>query len=399
MLAFLQLLGAFVANLFQSRHRLEVENLFLRHQLNIALRGAPRRLRLRGSDRALMVWMTWLWPSLLGLSRVVQPDTILRWHRAGFRAYWRWKSRARPGRPRVSRELRELIQRMGKENPLWGAPRIHGELLKLGFEIAESTVSKYMIRRRGPPSQTWRTFLHNHAHAIAAIDLCLVPTLTFECLFAFLVLGHGRRQLLWFAVTRHPTAEWLAQQIVEAFPWGTAPTYLVRDNDGAYGQAFTSRIRAMGIRDRPISPRSPWAGWTLITAGKADALGRIGDPRQSVRLSVLSAQTLMPDASIDSPSSNVPRRSKRQSLACGSLADACLPDFSGPTTFFQSAEPDLAASSRTRSALREFVTVTVTVTAEFALGLAFGAASAVRPNRVAPTSAAASVRVFIRFTP
>ena len=141
---------------------------------------------------------------------------------------------------------------------MWGAPRIHGELLKLGFEIAESTVSKYMIRRRGPPSQTWRTFLRNHADAIAAIDLCVVPTLTFECLFAFLVLGHGRRQLLWFAVTRHPTAEWLAQQIVEAFPWGTAPTYLVRDNDRAYGQAFTNRVLAMGIRDRPISLRSPW---------------------------------------------------------------------------------------------------------------------------------------------
>jgi hypothetical protein len=134
---------------------------------------------------------------------------------------------------------------------LWGAPRIHGELLKLGFEIAESTVSKYMIRRRGPPSQTWQTFLRNHADAIAAIHLCVVPTVTFECLFAFLVVGHGRRQLLWFAVTRHPTAEWLAQQIMEAFPWDTAPTYLVRDNDGAYGQAFTSRMRAMGIRDRP----------------------------------------------------------------------------------------------------------------------------------------------------
>ena len=147
---------------------------------------------------------------------------------------------------------------MSKENPLWGAPRIHGELLKLGFEIAESTVSKYMIRRRGPPSQTWRTFLRNHADAIAAIDLCVVPTVTFECLFAFLVVGHGRRQLLWFAVTRHPTAEWLAQQIVEAFPWDAAPAYLVRDNDGAYGQAFTRRIRTMGIRDRPISPRSPW---------------------------------------------------------------------------------------------------------------------------------------------
>jgi transposase InsO family protein len=258
MLAILHLLWAFVANLFKSPRRLEVENLFLRHQLNIAPRRAPHRLWLRGSDRALLVWMTRLWPSLLGLSRVVQPDTILRWHRAGFRAYWRWKSRAHPGRPPVSRELRDLIHRMRRKNLLWGAARIHGELLKLGFEIAKSTVSKDMIRHRGPPSQTWRTFLHNHADAIAAIDLCVVPTLTFECLFAFLVVGHGRRQLLWFAVTRHPTAEWLAQQIVEAFPWDTAPTYLVRDNDGACGQAFMQRIRAMGIRDRPIAPRSPW---------------------------------------------------------------------------------------------------------------------------------------------
>src|SRR3979411_186003 len=202
--------------------------------------------------------MTQLWPSLLGATQVVQPETILRWHRAGFKAFWRWKSRNRAGRPKIDRGLRDLIRRMSKENPLWGAPRIHGELLKLGFEIAESTVSKYMIWRRGPPSQNWRTFLLNHADAIAAIDLCVVPTLTFERLFAFIVLGHGRRRWLWFAVTRHPTAEWLAQQIVEAFPWNTAPTYLMRDNDGAYGRAFTSRVRAMGIRDRPISPRSPW---------------------------------------------------------------------------------------------------------------------------------------------
>jgi transposase InsO family protein len=254
----LTLLGTFVADLFKSRHRLEVENLFLRHQLGIALRHAPCRLHLRGCDRALLVWMASLWPSLVGLSRVVQPDTILRWHRAGFRAYWRWKSRSRPGRPKVSRELRELIGRMSKENPLWGAPRIHGELLKLGFEVAESTVSKYMSKHRGPPSQTWRTFLRNHADTIAAIDLCVVPTVTFECLFAFLVVSHARRQLLWFAVTRHPTAEWLAQQMVEAFPWDTAPRYLIRDNDGAYGQAFTKRVRTMGIRDRPIAPRSPW---------------------------------------------------------------------------------------------------------------------------------------------
>jgi transposase InsO family protein len=258
MLALLHLFGALVANRFKSRRRLEIENLYLRHQLNIATRRTAHRLRLRRADRALLVWMTWLWPSLLGLSRVVQPDTILRWHRAGFRAYWRWKSRGRPGRPRITRELRELIRQMSKENPLWGAPRIHGELLKLGFEIAESTVSKYMIRHRGPPSQTWRTFLRNHADAIAAIDLCVVPTLTFERLFAFLVVGHGRRQLLWFAVSRHPTAEWLAQQIVEAFPWNTAPGYLIRDNDAAYGETFTNRLRTMGIRDRPISPRSPW---------------------------------------------------------------------------------------------------------------------------------------------
>ena len=257
-LAIVVLVAASVANLFKSRRRLEAEILCLRHQLNIALRQRPARLPLRGSDRALLVWMTRLWPSLLGMAQVVEPATILRWHRAGFRSYWRWKSRKRAGRPRIDRELHDLIRRMGQENPLWGAPRIHGELLKLGFEVAESTVSKYMIRRRRPPSQSWRTFLRNHAEAIAAIDLCVVPTVRFECLFAFVVMGHGRRQLLWFAVTRHPTAEWLAQQIVEAFPWDTAPAYLVRDNDGAYGPAFRRRVRAMGIRDRPISPRSPW---------------------------------------------------------------------------------------------------------------------------------------------
>jgi hypothetical protein len=128
----------------------------------------------------------------------------------------------------------------------------------LGFEVAQSTVSKYIVRPSKPPSQTWKTFLRNHAEAIAAIDMCVVPTLTFELLFAFLVLGHGRRRLLWFEVTRHPTAEWLARQITEAFPWSSAPVYLVRDNDRAYGHVFTSRVRAMGIRDRPISPGSPW---------------------------------------------------------------------------------------------------------------------------------------------
>ena len=154
MVAILRLLARFVADLFKSQRRLEAEILCLRHQLDIALRRRPARLPLRGSDRALLVWMTRLWPSLLGMIQVVEPATILRWHRAGFRNYWRWKSRKRSGRLRIDRELRDLIRRMSRENPLWGAPRIHGELLKLGFELAESTVSKYMIRRRRPPSQS-----------------------------------------------------------------------------------------------------------------------------------------------------------------------------------------------------------------------------------------------------
>jgi transposase InsO family protein len=248
----------FIVDLFKSRCRLKAENLFLRHQLSITLRRTPLRVRLRGSDRALLVWMTRLWPSLLGAAQVVQPETILRWHRAGFEAFWRWKSRKRAGRPKIDRGLRDLIRRMSKENPVWGASRIHGELLMLGFEVAQSTLSKYMMWGGAPPSQSWKTFLRNHAQAIAAIDLCVVPTLTFERLFAFLVLGHGRRQLLWFEVTRHPTAEWLARQITEAFPWTSAPAYLVRDNDRAYGDVFKSRVRAMGIRDRPISLGSPW---------------------------------------------------------------------------------------------------------------------------------------------
>jgi Integrase core domain len=159
-----------------------------------------------------------LCPRLLGTIQVVQPETVLRWHRAGFRAFWRWKSRARAGRPRIDRGLRDLIRRMSRENPLWGASRIHGELLMLGFGVAQSTVSKYMTRPSKPRSQTW----------------------------------------LRFEVTRHPTAVWLARQITEAFPWTSAPAYLVRDNDRAYGHVFTSRVRAMGIRDRPISPGSPW---------------------------------------------------------------------------------------------------------------------------------------------
>jgi transposase InsO family protein len=182
----------------------------------------------------------------------------VRWHRAGFRCYWRWKSRPLGGRPQIDTELRELIRRMSMENPLWGAPRIHGELLKLGFEIVQSSVAKYMAKRRGPPSQGWRTFLRNHAPDLAAMDLFVVPTIGFDLLYAFVIVRLDRRDLVWINVTANPTAEWVARQITEAFPWDEAPHCMIRDRDRIYGAVVTRRLRAMGIRDKPTAPASPW---------------------------------------------------------------------------------------------------------------------------------------------
>jgi transposase InsO family protein len=199
-----------------------------------------------------------LFPSLLNAVRIIKPDTLIAWHRRGFRLYWRWKSRA-SGRPPIDAEVRDLIRKMSADNPLWGAPRVHGELLKLGIEVAQSTVAKYMLPKwRRPPSQTWKTFLRNHAAGIASIDLFVVPTAFFGMLYGFVILSHDRRRLLGINVTAHPTAEWLAHQLTEAFPWNEAPRYLIRDRDAVYGHAFLKRVRAMGIRDRPIAARHPW---------------------------------------------------------------------------------------------------------------------------------------------
>ena len=176
----------------------------------------------------------------------------------GFRLYWRWKSRSRGGRPKVPIEVRSLIRQMSLANPLWGAPRIHGELLKLGIEVAQSTVAKYMARSRRGRSQTWKTFLHNHAAGIGAMDFLVVPTVNFRLLFVLVILRHERRRLISLSVTDHPTAEWIARQITEAFPWDEAPDYMIRDRDACYGHAVTRRLAAMGIRDHPIAPRSPW---------------------------------------------------------------------------------------------------------------------------------------------
>jgi len=242
----------------KSRERLEAENLSLRHQLNIVRRSAPKRVRLRRCDRLLFIWLYRLWPIVLDSVVIIQPETLVRWHRRGFKAFWRWKSRGHPGRPRIPREARDLIREVSLANPLWGAPRIHGELLKLGIDVGQTTVAKYMARGRRPPSQSWRTFLRNHADGIASIDFFVVPTATCRLLFGLLILRHERRQLIHIGVTANPTAEWIARQISEAFPWDTAPKYLIRDRDGAYGRVFKRRVRTMGIRDRPTAPRSPW---------------------------------------------------------------------------------------------------------------------------------------------
>ena len=259
MIAIGLLLLRMLRDCFKPQQRLEAEILILRHQLNVLQRHTPRRrLQLRWVDRALFIWLYRRYPSILDAVTIVRPETVVCWHRKGFAAYWRWKSRSPGGRPRIAREVRDLIRRMSLENPLWGATKMHGELLKLGIAVAQSTVSIYMVPRRGRPLQTWKTFIHNHAEGLASIDLFVVPTIAFQQLFAFLVLGHKRRQLLWFAVTRNPTAEWLALQITQAFPWDTAPKYLIRDNDRAFGAVFKARVQAMGIRDRPTSFRSPW---------------------------------------------------------------------------------------------------------------------------------------------
>jgi putative transposase len=235
-----------------------LENLALRHQLLVLQRSVVRP-RLSRWDRVFWVWLSRVWASWRSNLVIVQPATVLAWHRQGFRLYWRWKSRAKPvGRPRLDPELRQLIRRMARENPTWGRRRIRAELALLGYEVAELTVAKYMRRTALRPSPTWRAFLTTHARDIVAVDFFLVPTLTFRLLFVFVVLRHDRRELIHLNVTEHPTAVWTVRQLVEAFPYSTAPKYLLRDRDGVYGKEFARRVERMGIREVLIAPRAPW---------------------------------------------------------------------------------------------------------------------------------------------
>jgi len=256
------LVALFAALRSSIRSRLELEAgiLALRHQLAVLQQQAPRRPRLGRADRLLWVLLSRLWPNWRRAVQIVTPDTVVRWHRRGFARYWRWRSRPRrPGRPAVAADLRALIRQMQAANPLWGAPRIHGELRKLGIEVAQTTVAKYLLRRRGtPPSQTWRAFLANHVAQLASIDFFAVPTATFRVLFVFIVLSHDRRRIVHLNVTSHPTAAWTAQQLREAWPWDMVPGFVIRDRDTIYGSEFRRAVLAMGVEEVLTAPRSPW---------------------------------------------------------------------------------------------------------------------------------------------
>jgi hypothetical protein len=241
----------------RSRAALQLEILALRHQLQVLNRSRPRRLRLARADRLLWVWLSRTWKEWGSAVVIVKPETVIAWQRRAFRSFWSWKSRRRIGRSSVPPDIRALIRSMSRTNPRWGAPRIHGELLKLGIEVSQSTVAKYIVRRRCPPSQTWRTFLANHIGQIMAADFFVVPTATGRLLFVLVILAHARRRILHIAVTEHPTAAWTSQQLREAFPWDQSPRYVVRDRDHAFA-GWVNTAKALGIEEVLTAPRSPW---------------------------------------------------------------------------------------------------------------------------------------------
>jgi putative transposase len=241
----------------RSHAALQLEVLALRHQLQVLHRARPPRLRLTAADRLLWVWLAGVWNNWRTALVIVKPETVIAWHRRGFRLFWTWRSRRRTGRPTVPSHVRALIRTMSRANPLWGAPRIHGELLKLGIDVCQATVAKYLVRPRRPPSQTWRTFLANHIGQVMAADFFVVPTATCRLLFVLVILAHERRRIVHVAVTEHPTAAWAAQQLREAFPWDQAPRYLLRDRDHAF-HAWANTATAMDIQEVVTAPRSPW---------------------------------------------------------------------------------------------------------------------------------------------
>ncbi|MFI5340677.1 MAG: integrase core domain-containing protein [Candidatus Methylomirabilales bacterium] len=249
---------AFAVSLVRSHVSLQLEILALRHQLTVYHRSI-RRPQVRPSNRILWSWLARRWARWREVLVFVQPATVLAWQRTRFREYWARLSRTGPaGRPAIRREGRQLIREISVANPRWGSPRILGELRKLGIAVAKSTVEKYRVRPRRPTSPTWRAFLKHHVTELVSIDFFTVPTVGFKVLFVLVVLAHARRRIVHFNVTEHPTARWTAQQLVEAFPWETAPKYLLRDRDAVYGEGFQRRVANLGIDQILAAPRSPW---------------------------------------------------------------------------------------------------------------------------------------------
>jgi transposase InsO family protein len=252
---FLALLNALVAD----RSRLAVENVALRQQITV-LKRSVKRAKIDDSDRVFWILMRRMLDSWRDTLLIVEPETVVRWHRKGFGYFWNRKSKlGTQGRPPIDADIIELIRRMSKDNATWGAPRIRSELVLLGHELSESTIAKYMVRHPKPPSQTWRTFLANHMSVAAACDFFVVPSLTFKPIYCFVVLSHDRRRILHVNVTRHPTDEWTAQQIVEAFPGDEPmPRFLHRDRDSIYGRMFKRKLAALGIEQIVSARKSPW---------------------------------------------------------------------------------------------------------------------------------------------
>ena len=280
MIGLLLFLVGLLTSPFKSKIRLEAENAVLRHQLIVLRRKMQGRVRLTNNDRWFFIQLYRWFPSILQVLTIIRPETLIRWHRSGFRCYGRWKSRPLGGRPQIEAGLRALIRQMSMDNPLWGAPRIHGELLKLGFEVAQSSVAKYMVKRRGPPGQGWLTFLRNHAPDIAAMDFFVVPTIGFDLLYAFVIVRIDRRDLVWINVTKNPTAEWVARQITEAFPWDGAPGYMIRDRDRIYGRHRHSSIARHAHSGQAYFTGFTLAEWLCRTANRVDPPRVLGSYRR-----------------------------------------------------------------------------------------------------------------------
>jgi len=255
---FIRLFAGFLPAMFRSRAGLQAENLALRHQLCVYQRSV-KRPKVRPVDRILWSLLAKTWTGWRDALISVKPDTVIRWQRKRLKEHWRTLSLSgEPGRPPVADEVKELIRAMSLMNPAWGSPRIVGELAKLGITVTKPTVDKYRVRVRKPPSPTWPAFLKNHAREMASVDFMVVPTVRFKFLYVFLVLSIERRRIIHFAITQHPTAAWMAQRIVEAFPWDTSPKYLLRDRDKVYGGWFRRRVKSMDVEEVLTAPHSPW---------------------------------------------------------------------------------------------------------------------------------------------